>query len=435
MEGEKIAWVEKYRPKRIGEIAGNREAISKIHTWLRDYREGKARKKALLFHGPPGSGKTSAAIALANELGYDYIETNASDSRTKAIVERIIGESTRAKSLYNTGKIIIVDEVDGIHGRYDRGGLSALVKAVKRAKQPVILTANDAYALPREFRELCELVEFKRIGEREIINVLKRIALKENVKYDENALKIIAKNANGDLRAAINDFQSLGESEKITFSSTEVLGMRDTEENIFRVIARIFKARKCARARAALAEAAEDPETIGLWVIENIPNEYTTAKEIADAYNYASRSDVFFGRIYRRQDYALMRYAIDLLVCGVASAREREERRFVKYSYPAMLRMFSARKNKREVIKKISVKIGKRCHVSTKIAEKAFIPMLKLLFSNPMHAASLSHYFDFEKDEIEFLNEKEAGKIKKLAEEIRKEKISKQLETRQSFLV
>ena len=435
MQAKKIAWVEKYRPSKLSEIAGNKNAISKIKTWIYEYKQGKAKKKALLFHGPPGSGKTSAAIALANELGYDYIETNASDNRTRAIVERVIGESSKASSLYGRGKIIIVDEVDGIHGRYDYGGLGALAKAIKKASQPIILTANDAYALPREFRELCELIEFKRISERDVINVLKKIALKENVEYEEAALKIIAKNSNGDLRAAINDLQSLGESRKITFSSTQAIGMRDTEENIFRVVARIFKASKCSRARAALAEAEEDPEMIALWIVENIPNEYARISEIAKAYNFASRSDIFFGRIYRRQDYALMRYAIDLLVCGVAAAKEREERKFTKYSYPQMLRMLSARKNKKEIIKSISEKIGRKCHVSRKIAERDFIPMLKLLFSNAMHAASLAHYFEFEKDEIKFFNEKEAEKIKKLADEIRKEKISKQLETKQSFLV
>lgn len=422
---EESAWVEKYRPKKLGEVVSNKENIEKILKWIAEFKEGRAEKKALLFYGPPGSGKTSVAIAVARELGYDYTETNASDSRTKDIVERIIGRSAITGSLYpeEEGKMIIVDEVDGIHGRYDHGGLSALVHAIKNAKQPLILTANDIFSLSREFRELCEVVQFRRVDKRNVLHVLKAIAAKEKIEAEENALKIIADNSNGDLRAAINDLQAVGEGGSIDVASTDVIGMRDTEVSIFNVIAKIFKASKCSRAREAFQEASEDPELIASWIVENIPIEYSDAEEIASAYNYASRSDVFFGRIFRKQDFGLMRYGIDLLVCGIAAAKKKEKRGFTRYQFPERLRMLSRTSAERALLDSISEKIGRHCHVSKKDARRYFIPMLKILFKNPQHAGHLAHHFKFELNEIKFFSHspEEAEKIKQTSEKIKKE--------------
>jgi len=428
-KAERTAWVEKYRPKKLNEVVSNKENLEKILKWIVEFKEGKAEKKALLFYGPPGSGKTSVAIAVARELGYDYTETNASDSRTKGIVERVIGRSATAGSLYpeEEGKIIIVDEVDGIHGKYDHGGLSAIVHAIKNARQPLILTANDIYSLSREFRELCEVIQFRRVDKRNVLHVLKSIAAKEKIEAEENALKIIADNSNGDLRAAINDLQAIGEGGSIDVASTDVIGMRDTEVSIFNVIAKIFKANKCSRAREAFQEASEDPELVSAWIVENLPIEYTDVEEIAFAYNYASRSDVFFGRIRRRQDFGLMRYGIDLLVCGVAAAKKKEKRGFTRYQFPESLKMLSRTKAERALLDSISEKVGRYCHVSKRDVRRYFIPMLKVLFKNPQHAGRLAHDFKFELNEIKFFSPSpgEAEEIGQISEKIKKEKLIK----------
>ncbi|HDH28593.1 MAG TPA: AAA family ATPase, partial [Euryarchaeota archaeon] len=171
-----LLWVEKHRPQKLSDLVGNPRTLARISEWTHEFKDGEAKKKALLLHGPPGSGKTSAAIALSEELGFELVETNASDVRTKDAVERKVGFAASLASLdpESKGKIILIDEVDGIHGRSDFGGLAAVKKIIKSSKEPVILLANDAWSLPADFRALCELLEFKRIDRRAVLKVLKR---------------------------------------------------------------------------------------------------------------------------------------------------------------------------------------------------------------------------------------------------------------------
>ncbi len=115
-------WVEKYRPQSLKNVAGNPGAIQKLVSWAEEWKGGIPKKKAVLLYGPPGTGKTSAAYALARDLNYDTIELNASDTRTHGIINRIVGSASTSGTLSpGKGKIIILDEVDGIHGKSDRG--------------------------------------------------------------------------------------------------------------------------------------------------------------------------------------------------------------------------------------------------------------------------------------------------------------------------
>ncbi|MEE9474209.1 MAG: AAA family ATPase [Candidatus Hydrothermarchaeaceae archaeon] len=205
-----MTWVEKYRPASLKNVAGNPKAIQKVVSWMEEWRDGVPEKKAVLLYGPPGTGKTSAAYALASDMDYDLIELNASDTRTQGIVNRIVGSASTSGTLGPVeGKVIVLDEVDGIHGKSDYGGLSALKKWIKASHQPLVLIANDPWSLPKEFRSLCEMVEFRRIDQRTVLRLLKDICTKEGIETQEQVLKIIATNSGGDLRSAINDLQSL----------------------------------------------------------------------------------------------------------------------------------------------------------------------------------------------------------------------------------
>src|SRR3990172_5296742 len=287
-----LLWVEKYRPESLAEVVGNPKTVARLLEWVKEFKAGSAGKRALLLHGPPGSGKTSAAYALARELGYEIVETNASDVRTKDKVKKIVGSASNLASLNpeRGGKIILVDEVDGIHGRSDFGGLSAVKDIIKGTREPLVLLANDPWSLPPDFRALCELLDFKRIDRRTILKVLREIAEKEGISTDERALNIISSNSNGDLRPPINDLQSLGQGGRIGIEDTSSLFMRDSELSIFKAIAQILKTDSCDRAREAIRESEEDPETFLKWLVENIPLEYEDLEDRARAFSYISRS-------------------------------------------------------------------------------------------------------------------------------------------------
>jgi replication factor C large subunit len=419
-------WVEKYRPEKLSEVVGNPKTTHRLLEWVKEFKAGKAKKKALLLYGPPGSGKTSAAYAISRELGYDIVETNASDVRTKDRVERIVGFASNLGSLdpKMEGKIILVDEVDGIHGRSDFGGLSAVKNIITRSREPVILLANNPWSLPPDFRVLCELLEFKRIDRRSILRVLKEIGAKEGVSGEERALNIISSNANGDLRSAINDFQSLGQGGKISVSDVSSLFMRDSELTIFKALAQIFKTDSCDRAREATRESEEDPETMLNWLVENVPLEYEDPEDLAMAYSYLSRADIFLGRIKRRQDWRLLGYATDLMSCGVAVSKKKRYEKFVKYQYPRIFAMLARSRMRRNLVASIASKISKRCHVSTRVAAREFVPMLETLFKDIGRAASLSSYFGFDLKDIEFFDSDNAKKINDISQKISAERVT-----------
>ncbi len=437
-------WVEKYRPKYLKEVVGNSNAIKVVESWVKKWQAGIPEKRAILLHGPPGVGKTTVAYAIANELGYDKIELNASDYRTYKIIKRIVGSASVTGTLDPSvsGKIIILDEVDGIHARKDIGGLSAIKSLINITLQPIVLIANDPWSLPKDFRDLTLMVEFKRLSQTDIIKALKRICIKEKLKCDEKALKVIASNANGDLRAAINDLQAIAErTRRVSLEDTKLLAPRDAEIKIFETILRIMKTEYCYRAREAIMNTDEEPDVIMAWIAENLPKEYEDPYELAEAYNYLSRADIFLGRIYRRQDWVYLAYATTLMGCGVALAKKKKYRKFVKYSYPKVFIELAKTKQKREIEKSIAEKLQIKkdgvygIHGSKRMIRREIIPILKsIMKANIEESAKIVKRFSLNKEEVKYLVEDE-NLVEKILSEAKKIKLREEKEKPKAFLI
>jgi replication factor C large subunit len=412
-------WVEKYRPEKLRDVAGNPTSIKTIVEWSEGWREGMPKKRAILLYGPAGTGKTSVAYALARELNYDYIELNASDTRTHDVINRVVGSASSLSTLnpeYEK-KVIILDEVDGIHGKSDYGGLSALKKWVRLSLQPIILIANDPWSLPRDFRSLTLMVSFKRINQRTVLKILKNICSSEGIETDEKVLKIIAANANGDLRSAINDLQALSEGKKkLSLPDIDILTMRDSEVKIFDTLIRIFKTTSCERAREAVWDSGEDPDTLLKWIVENVPREYEDPEDLAKAFNYLSRADIFKGRIIRRQDWGLLAYVTDLMSAGVAVSKKNKYKKFTRYQYPQVFALYARTKKQRAVMDSIAEKIigrrdttNEKTHCSKKEAKEEYIPMLRIILNNDQEMGSkLASELELTLEEIQFFVKEEA---------------------------
>src|SRR5437879_9534251 len=108
-------WKTRYSPRTSKEVAGNKPVIEKLRDWIESWSKGRPSKAAVLLYGPAGVGKTSVTEALAREHGWDLGEINASDKRSGDILAKVAGLASTQSTLFSKGRLILLDEVDGIN--------------------------------------------------------------------------------------------------------------------------------------------------------------------------------------------------------------------------------------------------------------------------------------------------------------------------------
>jgi len=303
---------EKYRPKNFTEIKGQDTSIQEITAFLKTF----PKKKALILNGPVGIGKTCMALALAKEFDLELFELNASDLRNRSKLDEVLKPATAQKSLFKKGKLILMDEADGITAS-DRGGLPELLVLIDKTQHPIIITANDIWQ--RKFnllRKKCQLINLKELKDKIVLEILKEVLSKENISITENkistkllenpsqipdkkflnlqTINTITKKSRGDIRAALNDLQTVLKLGQEAYISEET--EREKQDTIFNALKVIFQNPTDKDTLYAYNNTKLDLNEILLWVEENIPSEYQ-GKALAKAYDSLSKADLFKGRI------------------------------------------------------------------------------------------------------------------------------------------
>jgi len=394
MNMDNVPWCEKYRAKCFEDIRGQELAVDKVKMFLKLF----PKKRAVALHGPPGTGKTSLAYAIASEMDAEVLELNASDFRNKAKIAEIVGPASQQKSLFRKNKIILIDEVDGIAAVKDRGGLGELLVLMERSVFPVIITANDIWNKKFSLlRRKAEVVQLKEVDYKVVLNLLNEVCEKENCAVSNEVLTSIAIKARGDIRAALNDLQILSKMDSPEL--VQEVGDRNREQSIFTALQHVFQNAKIDEEMIQVYDEVNMPiDDVFLWVEENLPLAYR-GEELCNAVDALSLADVFRGRIRRQRHWRFMVYEYFLLGAGVAVVKKYNRGGWTQYRKPSRILKIWLQNQRAAKKKAICQKYAKHCHISTKTAMKDFM-LLKVI----LQKSDIREGLKLSEDEIAYLD-------------------------------
>eukprot|EP01127_Copromyxa_protea_P006870 TRINITY_DN16813_c0_g1_i1.p1 TRINITY_DN16813_c0_g1~~TRINITY_DN16813_c0_g1_i1.p1 ORF type:complete len:840 (+),score=161.92 TRINITY_DN16813_c0_g1_i1:20-2539(+) len=294
-------WVDKYAPKSFLDLLSDDKTNRSILSWLKEWdpyvfkkaftavspskynpvskkvekvarkpSSGRPEQKVILLWGPPGVGKTTLAHIIARHAGYEPIEMNASDTRTKKdFIPQVLdvleiqsisfGKDTKPKCL-------IIDEIDGILGREGTGAIDALVALIDekpskkqqqalqqkgkasnessfRLHRPIICICNDAWVPAlRTLKEKALVFKLAPPNPNTLLKRVSYIANKEAVKIDNKTLQGLCELTGNDIRSCINTLQFLSKMGRVSSDliTKAAFGVKDMTDNIFDVWQSIF---------------------------------------------------------------------------------------------------------------------------------------------------------------------------------------------------
>ena len=207
-----LPWVEKYRPKILGDVVGQKEAVARLQSYVKNHNVPN-----MMFSGPAGIGKTSAAVALAKELykeefGRNFLELNASDTRGIDVIRGQIKDFARTLAFSADFKIIFLDESDALTSDAQHALRRTMEKYTKTCR--FVLSCNYSSRIIEPLQSRCIIFRFRPLQAKEMEGKLNEIAEKEKLDLDKKALEAIIYVSMGDMRKAVNILQASAALEK-----------------------------------------------------------------------------------------------------------------------------------------------------------------------------------------------------------------------------
>lgn len=262
-------WVDKYKPTNLKQVIGqqgDKSNVKKLLNWLQNWKKSQSGKtklyrpspwakdddgsyfKAALLSGPPGVGKTTTAHLVCKEIGFDVVEFNASDTRSKKSLQQEVSELLSTKSLapyfygindqeVTSNHVLLMDEVDGMAGNEDRGGIQELIQLIKSSRVPVICMCNDRnHPKMRSLVNYCYDLRFNRPRVEQIKGAMMSVCFKEGLKITPDQLNDIIKSTNQDIRLVLNHLSVLAAQKESKLANSEKyvrLGPWDVLRKVF----------------------------------------------------------------------------------------------------------------------------------------------------------------------------------------------------------
>ena len=375
-----MMWSDFYRPAKVQDMVGNEEARSYVAKWLLKWTDGT---RPLMLIGPPGAGKTTIVKALAQQFGYDLIEMNASDTRNRDILTETILPILRNRSLIAEKTLLFLDEIDGISGRQDLGGIESLVMLIKEPTVPIIMAANNRDSKLRPLTKICKVVEFNRVHPSLLLLFLNYVLRQQGKDMSIEEKNGIVKGANGDIRSLLNMAQS------------RVSGYEATRDVSFGIdislaITNFFTAPTIEDGRQVLMSIeggypdprfAQSPEQRRKDILHALFSSIVSSKlevrEIAGALDVLSKCDLLIGRVSKNRHWNLLRYLHNLLSHGLFYALEDRNTTYNQYSQPWQVSApIIAR---RLALRGLLLSLAARTHNSASVFGATYLPYLLII--------------------------------------------------------
>ena len=370
-------WAEIYRPKNLEDIIGNEEIRLNILKWLVKWFPGT---KPLLLIGPPGVGKTTIVKIISSFLNYDLIELNASDTRSGPQLEKLINPLYNNTSIFGKKILLFFDEVDGIYGREDSGGLEILINIVKASNFPIIFVANYTHIKLKNLSKLCKIIKFQRISENLLMIFLNYVLFEQNYPLSLDDKKWIVEKSNGDVRTMLNLAQSkctgYGKFVHETFKIDISEGLNEfflskNKDEARKILLSLDGKYSDPRYGLSSEERRKDILNSLFTSIVSSNLDMDTLSLLLDS---LSRIDLLVARINKNRNWNLLKYMNNVII---EILYENIQNKMISYhqygiSWPLMGQIFSRGVPLRSLISKLSLSF----HVSSSTFGMIFFPYL-----------------------------------------------------------
>ncbi|MFH1631281.1 MAG: hypothetical protein ABIA21_03635 [Candidatus Aenigmatarchaeota archaeon] len=281
--------LQKYKPRALQDVIGNTKQIGEVLAFVKSFYSSK-KSDAIVVSGPTGTGKTIMLEIISRQLGYELAEYDDVDTTVS---------SMNQMSMFNKGKIVVLD-LDCCTNLRNLGNVT------ENSRHPVVLVTldiwNNRYA---SIRSRYKAVKFYKPNYLSIQTFLKKVCIVEGIGFDDNSLRELAKNSDGDVRSALLVIESL-RGIGVSYDGVRMSG-KDGVYSIFDVMNSVFYG---SVERGKLSSV--DPFLLSAFLRNKVAEIYSGEK-LVHAMRCLSNADLFKSRIIKRQAWSLEKYWFDFI--------------------------------------------------------------------------------------------------------------------------
>jgi replication factor C large subunit len=388
-----MMWSELYRPIKVQQMVGNEGARLAAVKWLSGWVDGS---RPLLLIGPPGIGKTTLVHTLSQQFNYDLIELNASDNRNKIGIETRILPMFSNAGLFGRKLLLFLDEVDGLSGREDTGGIDSLINIMKEPTIPVIMAANTKNTKIKDLAKICKVIELNSIPPRLLMIFLDNVLKEENKQLSLDDKVSVVNNSKGDIRSMLNNAQSKYAGYNSTRSDTFEIDIAEAINGYFSMGEFEEAENFLSQADAAYLDprfgmsAEERRKDMINALFSSIVSSPIDLEGLAEALDVLSKIDVIIGRIAQNRYWRLMKYLDVMIAYGLFSSTRQKGIKYNQYGviWPLMKHIFVRGQSMKNLLSSLS----KQTHVTKSIFGSIYFPyLLQLLIDKKIDPREFSN--------------------------------------------